>query len=65
MPLYDIVKILHLVLLSPSEIIWEFCEVMINVKQGIDKSKVLAVGENGKLNEMIEVSALWSSSKCC
>ena len=33
---------------------------MINVKQGIKWYKVPVVGINGKLNERIEVSALWS-----
>ena len=30
------------------------------MSQGIDWYKVLVVGKNGKLNETIEVSALWS-----
>ena len=42
--------------------IWELCELMINVKQGIDRYEVPVVGKNGKLNETIEVSALWSNS---
>ena len=32
------------------------------MSQGIDWYKVLVVGKNGKLNEIIEVSALWSKS---
>ena len=30
------------------------------ISQGIDWYKVLVVGKSGKLNETIEVSALWS-----
>ena len=30
--------------------------------EGIDRYKVLVVGKNGKLNETIEGSALWSNS---
>ena len=33
---------------------------MISISQGIDRYKVPVVGKNGKLNETIEVSALWS-----
>ena len=33
------------------------CESMINVKKGIE---IPVVGKNGKWNETIEVSALWS-----
>ena len=49
-------------LLSPSEIRQEVCKLMFSIGQGIDWYKVLVVGKNGKLNETIEVSALWS--KC-
>ena len=35
---------------------------MIDVKQGIDRYEVTVVGKHGKLNETIEVSALWSNS---
>ena len=34
---------------------------MIRISQGIDWYKVLVVGKHGKLNETIEVSALWSN----
>ena len=50
-----------LVLLSPSEIRQEVCKLMFSIGQGIDWYKVLMVGKNGKLNETIEVSALWSN----
>ena len=50
-----------LVLLSPSEIRQEVCKLMFRIGQGIDWYKVLVVGKNGKLNETIEVSALWSN----
>ena len=49
-----------LVLLSPSEIKRELCELMISIGQGIDRYKVPVVGKNGKLNDTIEVNALWS-----
>ena len=48
-------------LLSPSEIRQEVCILLISISQGIDWYKVLVVGKNGKLNETIEVSALWST----
>ena len=48
------------VLLSPSEITRELCKLMIPISQGIDSHKVLVVENNGKLNDTIEVSALWS-----
>ena len=51
-----------LVLLSPSEIRQEVCKLMLSIGQGIDWYKVLVVGKNGKLNETIQVSALWSIS---
>ena len=51
-----------LVLLSPSEIRQEVCKLMFSIGQGIDWYKVLVVGKNGKFNETIEVSALWSRS---
>ena len=35
---------------------------MITVSQGIDRYKLFVVGKNGKLNETIEVSALWSNT---
>ena len=55
-----------LVLLSPSDIIWELCElIMIRISQGIDWYKVPVAGKNGKLNETIEVSALWSNGEVC
>ena len=47
-----------LVPLSASEIIWELCKFVISISQGINWYKV--VGKHGKLNETIEVSALWS-----
>ena len=54
-----------LVLLSPSEITWEMCGLMINISQGIDWYKVPMVGKHGKLNDTIEVSALWSNRSYC
>ena len=48
------------VLLSPSQKIWKLCELMMNVKKGIDYYKVPIVGKIGKLNETIELSVLWS-----
>ena len=33
---------------------------MTRMSKGIDRYKVLVVEKNGKLNETIEVSALWS-----
>ena len=38
----------------------EVCELLNHISQGNDRYKVLVVGKNGKLNETIEVSALWS-----
>ena len=53
-----------LVLLSPSEIKRiKLCELMISISQGIDRYKVPVVGKNGKLNDTIEVNALWSSTQ--
>ena len=49
-----------LVLLSPSEIRRELYKLMTGISQGIDRCKVPVVGKNGKLNETIERSALWS-----
>ena len=49
-----------LVLLSSSEMKQEVCKLLILISQGIDRYKVLVVRKNGKLNETIEVSALWS-----
>ena len=49
-----------LVLLSPSEIRRELYKLMTCISQGIDRCKVPVVGKNGKLNETIERSALWS-----
>ena len=49
-----------LVLLSPSEIKRELCKLMSSISQGMDRYKVPVVGKNGKLNETIEWSALWS-----
>ena len=43
-----------------SETIQELCELIISISQGIDWYKVPVVGKNGKLNDTIEVSALWS-----
>ena len=34
---------------------------MTRIREGIDRYKVLVVGKNGKLNETIEGSALWSN----
>ena len=34
---------------------------MTRMSGGIDRYKVLVVGKNGKLNETIEGSALWST----
>ena len=48
-------------LLSPSVINQELCEYIISATQGTNWYKVLEVGINGKLNETIEVSALWSN----
>ena len=50
-----------LFLLSPSEIKQEVCILLILISQGIDWYKVLVVGKNGKLNDTIEASALWST----
>ena len=47
-------------LLSPSAIKRELCKLLILISQGNDRYKVLVVGKNGKLNETIEGSALWS-----
>ena len=49
-----------LVLLSPSEIKRELFNLMISISQGMDRYKVPVVGKNGKLNETIERSVLWS-----
>ena len=49
-----------LFLRAPSEIPQELCKLVITISQGIDRYKVPVVGINGKLNETIEVSALWS-----
>ena len=49
-----------LFLLSPLEIKQEVCILLMLISQGIDWYKVLVVGKSGKLNETIEVSALWS-----
>ena len=38
-----------------------FCRLLLSIGQGIELYKVLVVGKNGKLNETIEVSALWSN----
>ena len=46
--------------LSPSEIKQEVCKLLILISQRILWYKVLVVGKNGKLNETIEASALWS-----
>ena len=46
-------------LFSPSEIRQEVCILLILISQGIDLYRVLVVGKNGKLNETIEVSALY------
>ena len=51
-------------LLSPSELRQEVCILLTTISQGIDWYKVLVVGKNGKLNDMIEVSALWSRRRC-
>ena len=51
-----------LVLLSPSEIRRELYKLMTGISQGIDRCKVPVVGKNGKLNETIQRSALWSIS---
>ena len=51
-----------LVLLSSSEKRQEVCKLMFSIGQGIDWYKVLVVGKNSKLNETIEVSALWSNT---
>ena len=50
-------------LLSPSEIKQEVCILLILISQGIDWYKVLMLGKNGKLNDTIEASALWSISE--
>ena len=49
-----------LVLFSPKEITQELYKLVTLISQGIDRYKVPVVAKNGKLNEMIEVSALWS-----
>ena len=51
-----------LVLLPPSEMKQELCKLLILINQVIDSYKVLVVGKNGRLNDTIEVSALWSIS---
>ena len=55
-----IVNLEGIVLLSASEMIWELCEFLISIIQRINWYKVPVVGRHGKLNETIEVSALWS-----
>ena len=50
-----------LFLLSLSEIKQEVCILLILISQGIDWYKVLMLGKNGKLNDTIEASALWST----
>ena len=52
-----------LFLLSPSEIKQEVCILLILISQRNVWYKVLVVGKNGKLNDTIEASALWSISK--
>ena len=49
-----------LFLLSPSEIKQEVCILLILISQRNVWYKVLVVGKNGKLNDTIEASALWS-----
>ena len=49
-----------LLLLYPSEIRRELYKLMTGISQGIDRCKVPVVGKNGKLNETIQRSALWS-----
>ena len=49
-----------LVLLSMSEIKRKLCKLMISRSQGIHGYKVPVVGKNGKLNETMERSVLWS-----
>ena len=56
-----LVNFKDLFLLSPSEIKQELCKFMTSISQEIDRYKVPVLGKNGKLNETIEVSALWSS----
>ena len=50
-----------IVFFSPSEIIGELCILLILISQGINRYKVLVVEKQGKFNETIEVSALWSN----
>ena len=52
-----------LFLLSPSEIRRELCKLMITISQVIDRYNVPVVGKDGKLNDSIERSALWSSKR--
>ena len=52
-----------LVLLIPSEIIWELSELMVSLSQGVNWYKVPLVGINGKFNETMEVCASWSKRK--
>ena len=59
-PSLILVNFEFLFLLSPSEIRRELCKLMITICQGIDRYKVPVVGKDGKLNETIERSALWS-----
>ena len=49
-----------LFLLSLLEIKRELCKLITSTSQGIHRYKVPVVGKNGKLNETIEVGALWS-----
>ena len=49
-------------MLDNFEIKQEVCKLLTLVSQGIDCYKGLMVGKNGKLNDTIEASALWSIS---
>ena len=53
-----------LVLLSPSEMKRELCELIISISHRIVLYKILVVGKNGKFYDTIEVSALWSTAIC-
>ena len=54
-----------LFLLSPSDIKQELCKLMTRIGGGIDRYKVVVVGKNGKLEETLEGSALWSQQPVC
>ena len=56
---FILVNFESLFLLSPSEIKRKHCNILTRMSEGTHRYKVPGMGKNGKLNEMIEVSALW------